>query len=337
MSWNEKNNGLSKTNLCNLVVNKNKIFVCSSINGVSFSTDYGNNWTNKNKGVWDDNVISVAYDGKNLFAGTQQEGVFYSSNDGDTWIDRNKNIGYFDIYSLSFDGANLYSGNAGGIYITTNNGNLWTPIKFSHSRSVTQIEINNNHILALSSSSLFQSMDKGSLWDNNEIRVGQGIYNNCFAVKGSSIYLGTNSGVYISKDFCKTWVDASKDLGYKYVSSLLIVNDEIYAGTSGGGLFKAKISDLEIAAVHFNINNETQVVAPNPTSDFIEISVGANGPSPLQSDVRIFDVYGQTVSPAGGGVSSADGGGCIRIDVSGLPQGMYFVRVGDRVEKFVKI
>jgi hypothetical protein len=53
--------------------------------------------------------------------------------------------------------------------------------------------------------------------------------------------------------------------------------------------------------------------------------------------VRIFDVYGQTVSPAGGGVSSADGGGCIRIDVSGLPQGMYFVRVGDRVEKFVKI
>jgi hypothetical protein len=74
-------------------------------------------------------------------------------------------------------------------------------------------------------------------------------------------------------------------------------------------------------------------LTPNPATDYIEISVGANGRSPLQSDVRIYDVFGQrvnltpTLSILGEGV---------RLDVSALVPGMYFVRMGDRLSKFVK-
>ena len=73
---------------------------------------------------------------------------------------------------------------------------------------------------------------------------------------------------------------------------------------------------------------------PNPTSDFIEISVGANGPSPLQSEIHIYNVFGQNVSSTWAGLEPAP---TIRIDVSGLAPGMYFVRIGDRVGKFVKL
>jgi hypothetical protein len=85
---------------------------------------------------------------------------------------------------------------------------------------------------------------------------------------------------------------------------------------------------------NFIDRDETQMIFPNPASDFIEISVGANGPSPLQSDVRIYDVLGQTVSFVRAGLEPAT---TIRIDVSGLAPGMYFVRIGDRVGKFVKL
>ena len=74
------------------------------------------------------------------------------------------------------------------------------------------------------------------------------------------------------------------------------------------------------------------IVSPNPSSDFIEISVGANGRSPLQSDIKIYNIYGQTVFSV-----EAIHELPLRFDVSGLAPGMYFVRIGDKVGKFIKI
>ena len=74
---------------------------------------------------------------------------------------------------------------------------------------------------------------------------------------------------------------------------------------------------------------------PNPAGDYIEISLH-NGASPIASEiVQIFNTFGLDVSPAGGGVSGADGGG-FRINISNLPVGVYYIRIGDKVEKFVK-
>jgi hypothetical protein len=75
-------------------------------------------------------------------------------------------------------------------------------------------------------------------------------------------------------------------------------------------------------------------ISPNPATDYIEISVGENGRSPLQNDVRIYDVFGQRVNPTPTPPASRDGE---RLDVSGLAPGVYFVRIGDKVSKFVKL
>jgi hypothetical protein len=50
--------------------------------------------------------------------------------------------------------------------------------------------------------------------------------------------------------------------------------------------------------------------------------------------VRIYDVFGQNVTPTPALPASGEG---VRIDVSGLASGMYFVRIGDKVSKFVKL
>ncbi len=82
---------------------------------------------------------------------------------------------------------------------------------------------------------------------------------------------------------------------------------------------------------NYNRNDDIQIY-PNPAADFIEISVGANGPSPLQNDVRIYNVFGQTVLSVGA-IHELP----LRVDISGLALGMYFVRIGDIISKFVKL
>ena len=79
-------------------------------------------------------------------------------------------------------------------------------------------------------------------------------------------------------------------------------------------------------------------ISPNPASDFIEISVGAQRAVP--DDVAIFDLLGMeitTPSDLTPGPSPRGEGSSLRVDVSHLSPGVYFVRVGDVVRKFVKI
>ena len=84
------------------------------------------------------------------------------------------------------------------------------------------------------------------------------------------------------------------------------------------------------------ISNNLFSISPNPASDFIEIyhpplEKGSGG-----VDIKIMNVYGQIQTTSLLRDTPA-GGEKVRIDVSGLAPGMYFVKIGDRVGKFVKI
>ena len=79
-------------------------------------------------------------------------------------------------------------------------------------------------------------------------------------------------------------------------------------------------------------------LSPNPASDFIEINnfIPADA-GILNNSVKIYNFLGEIVfndsaTPPG----PLSRGGVTRIDVSGLVPGIYFVRVGDSVQRFVK-
>ena len=78
------------------------------------------------------------------------------------------------------------------------------------------------------------------------------------------------------------------------------------------------------------------IITPNPATDYIDIAVAGN--RTLKDAVKVYDVLGNIVlsSPACSAGTPSEGGH-IRINVSGLAAGVYFVRVGGKMYKFVKI
>jgi photosystem II stability/assembly factor-like uncharacterized protein len=89
-------------------------------------------------------------------------------------------------------------------------------------------------------------------------------------------------------------------------------------------------------------NKEKIVVYPNPARDYIEIlSIIPTLKRGVDacSDIQIFDMLGTVVynskdNPTPTLPASREG---VRIDVSFLAPGMYFIKIGNRVEKFVKM
>ena len=80
------------------------------------------------------------------------------------------------------------------------------------------------------------------------------------------------------------------------------------------------ITDIETVVEKQNVS-----VYPNPANDVLNIELGDN-----QSDVVIYNSLGQVVR------RYENVSGDMQINVEDLNAGMYFVKVGDNVEKVVK-
>mgnify|MGYP000103162679 CR=1 FL=1 len=95
------------------------------------------------------------------------------------------------------------------------------------------------------------------------------------------------------------------------------------------------------------VNNEISdsfSISPNPAGEYIEIYGLNKGLQPLVSDqdIKIYNLLGECVLSVAQTFPSVDSGqtgmsDLLRVDVSGLPAGVYFVRVGNWVGRFLKI
>jgi WD40 repeat protein len=106
-----------------------------------------------------------------------------------------------------------------------------------------------------------------------------------------------------------------------------------------GSILLKKIGSTDVKEIYSYKPNFS--ISPNPAGEYIEIKdVRAEHALPLQ-DIKIYNLFGECVmveqsSPIvkNGQTGMSD---LLRINISGLPAGVYFVRVGDWVGRFLKI
>ena len=188
---------------------------------------------------------------------------------------------------------------------------------------------------------LYKSTDFGETWQPKTNGLPDNPYILTLFVVGNNIFAGDDTyGVFLSTDKSETWIAKNEGLKNLNVGSFAILNNYIFVsegktsgvyGANGPALYKAKLSNLITEVKEYEVA-KSNVIFPNPATDYIEIKPSEGWKPSDGCNIRIFDILGVNVSPAGGRIK---GGG--RIDISNLAPGMYFIKIGNKVEKFVKI
>ncbi|MHB9011445.1 MAG: hypothetical protein ACYC49_04380 [Ignavibacteriaceae bacterium] len=179
---------------------KGYIFAGTVGNGVSRSTDNGDNWQQINTGL----VTS----------------------------------GYVSSLAINISGHIFagISGGVGGIFYSTDNGNNWFQTGFANNIEVRSLAINTNgYIFAGTFSGLFRSTDEGNSWKS--LKLSNTLFS-CIAINSSgNIFASTGNGMYRSTDNGDNWQQIDTGLT-KGVSSLAInYSGYIFAGTGGSGVY----------------------------------------------------------------------------------------------------
>jgi hypothetical protein len=134
-NWDEKNTGLTNTNVTALTSIGGYLFAGTSqgsVGGVYISSDNGNNWTLSQDISFVTSILTI---GSNIFVGSYGDGVWRSTNYGNTWGQINDGLGSGAYYVLSLGMDNQY------IFAGTSASSIWRrPL----SQVVTDIEEETN-------------------------------------------------------------------------------------------------------------------------------------------------------------------------------------------------
>lgn len=315
-NWKEINSGLENsysTSFTNSIISEGSEVYLASMNGFYYSSDSGKNWINKkykneNLPISLNLPISTIIKKDNIiYAGSWNEaGVIITSDNGDTWQTKSNGVSTASV-GLASDGENLFSINSdkGGFYFSSDDGDNWKQKNADMNVNYYCIHYKNNKLLIGGEyGKLSSSLNKGDSWNNLEISSIFDSKTILYAIEtiGSNIFAGTNQGLYYSSDNGNNWILKNDGLKSKWIMSLKIKGDTIYAGSYYGGMHRARLSDFGITSVEENqINNDNYLYTfppfPNPATKEVRSLVYWDMSSDIEQDeIGVYNIYGAKVS-----------------------------------------
>jgi hypothetical protein len=218
-----------------LTINSTGIFVGSGGGGIFISKDGGLNWIQS--GSTTAKVYSLAANGATVFAGTDA-GVSRSFDNGASWSQTN--LPSTDVNSLAISSSVVVAGTyRNGIYVSADNGSNWTSMNAGLSNMSVRglLVVGNTIFAATAGAGVFRSVNNGATWSASNSglsSLGQYVY--ALTVNGSTIFAGTQDGVYRSADNGFSWIQVGLSNG-SLVLSFAVSGTNLFAGTLGGGVF----------------------------------------------------------------------------------------------------
>jgi photosystem II stability/assembly factor-like uncharacterized protein len=165
--------------------------------------------------------------------------------------------------------------------------------------------------------------NKGNLLTNMEVQIGE------YSVKtdstGNYIYYKAESKEYFIKP-----IDEAYTFAPTYYDTLITSHS-----------FTLDFTATPATSVWEIANSSSIILHPNPASEYIEINSAINPTVNRRVDetaeIKIFNTLGECVIELPDVQHLGDVGHLQRIDVSNLPRGVYFVRFGNKFEKFMVV
>lgn len=190
---------------------------------------------------------AIATNGSTVYAGTSA-GMFRSTDDGTTWTEINNGFPKDWVGSILPAGNDLYAGtvpgqganpvDTGTVFRSTDNGAHWTKTGLTRADVSCLLMVGTNLYAGLDGNTgpggVCMSTDNGTTW--TPITTGLlGTRISTMAVSGTTLYAGSERGVYMSTNGGTTWMSAG--LSSYFIATLLFNGGTLYAGTFGHGVF----------------------------------------------------------------------------------------------------
>jgi photosystem II stability/assembly factor-like uncharacterized protein len=340
-NWNIKLSIVWGERINSLAIDSSKIYAGTSMvydekASLFYSADFGTSWKDIN--IFNDirAISNVTLLENKLFAYHEAKGLLITTDNGESWSkvfnDDSDIHDYFNGLVVSID--NIYVATGHGLMISNDKGINWIDHTFDKENNfVSKIGARGcNVCVFVAQLGFYISTDNGINWKIKNWEFEKPLINS-IEVFGNHIFVASDKGIYISTFDSDNWLKVNE--GFPTVCLKLSVNkDYIFGNTEGRGLYRSKLSNFGITAVieqiHTAINDI--LIFPNPASDYIYIQPSEGWQPSEGYDIQIFDMLGINLSPAGLGIK---GGG--KIDISNLSLGIYFIKIGNHVEKFVKM
>jgi len=343
-SWTNLNEGLISNFIEALTVNGNNVFAGINGSGVFISTNNGTNWSEVNIGLTNRYVMCLLSEGANLFAGTDGDGVFLSTNNGTNWSKISNGLPtYTKVLSLVIDSPFIYAGTIEGVFMSTNIGLSWNAINNGLPYTPTEgldytkydivirsLALNGENLFAGTyKKGIFLSTNNGSNWT----AINNGLPNNCdvwsFALSDNNLFASTDSGrVYLTTNNGNNWTLVNSGLPNTYITTLIIRNNDMYAGTDGNGVWRRPINEMitDIKNTQNSLPEEFSLNQnfPNPFNPTTTFSF--NLPNSCRVVLTIYDILGKEVTKL---IDEEKGAGNYRIkyDALKLSSGIYFYQI----------
>jgi hypothetical protein len=161
--------------------------IAATENGMFYSTNEGANWISP--GLDSIYFFAIAKSGLNLYAGAYNHGLIISSNNGINWANSNLN---YPVSSLTGTANSIFAGTCSGyIYRSTNNGLNWVNIFNTNNNSILSMVSSGVNVIASSNNNIYVSTNNGDIWTlKNEGLSGTG-YIYSLLISNGYVYAGT--------------------------------------------------------------------------------------------------------------------------------------------------
>jgi photosystem II stability/assembly factor-like uncharacterized protein len=267
-------------------ITQNTVYV--AFDEVYKSVDTGDNWTSisQNFGANID-ALKIAPSDSNYLYLSINNAFWISTSGGTDWTEATTypggNIASIAVHPIDENKVAVTSSNNQKVYVTEDAGLTWIPYRF---------DLPNFTALTV-------------VWDDNA---------------SNGLYVGMNYGIYYTDDTTTdAWIPFDNNLPNVIIYELDInfVENKIYAGTHGRGLWFSDTYNSTLSTEDFGLNDIT--LFPNPATNEINLKWSQSE----TVNVRVFNTLGKLMF-YGKKVNLSNG---FKIDVSTLNTGVYFIKV----------
>ena len=293
---------------------------------ILYSADKGITWNsliNQPPFVGDDPYNIYCFHNR-IFA-YENEMMYFTDNLGLTWTNiplPSKYCNYFYGFAV-FDSipfasacgnAQLVKLNSSLNWILSNNGlpnDEPNAISFCNGALFTYVTFHG----------MYSSLDSGNTWSyaSNGLITGIGIQD--FANYNSNLFVTTENGVFVTSDFGQSWNSINNGLRNLNTSSIKILNDTLYVGTYGNGVWKRAITSINLGIKNYQLPYSFIKIFPNPFSLQTTLWTETSFKDATLSVVNCFGQFvKQTINVSGQKVTFFR---------DNLPEGIYFIRLSE--------